>query len=179
MAKKKTIKNPTYLREIEIKFKKKRVDADAPTGQTLTNPNIVAELFRDLQDEGKEKIIAISLDVKMKIIAFEVVSIGSPNSVYAQPGEITRTPVMVAASGMIVVHNHPSGDPKPSPEDKEMTLQLTMACESLGIPLHDQVIIGEDDFYSFANNGLIKKCQRDVQKKMNELKQAVRRKRKK
>ncbi len=179
MAKKKTSKNPTYLREIEVKFKKKRVATDAPTGELLTDPKIVAELFHDLQNEGKEKIIAISLDIKLKIIAFEVVSIGSPNSVYAQPGEITRTPVMVAASAMIVVHNHPSGDPKPSPEDKEFTLQLTMACESLGIPLHDHVIIGEDDFYSFANDGLIKKYQSEVRKKMNELKRTVHRKRKK
>ena len=167
MAKKKTIKNPTYLREFEIKFKKKRVSADAPTGQPLTDPDIVAELFRDLQDESKEKIIAISLNVKMKIIAFEVVSIGSPKSVYAQPGEITRTPVMVAATGMIVVHNHPSGDPTPSEEDKDFTWHLTVACESLRIPLYDHVIIGEDDFYSFAADGWIEKYQRKAQKQIN------------
>ncbi|NKC14384.1 MAG: DNA repair protein RadC [Gammaproteobacteria bacterium] len=166
MVEKKTIKDPTYLREIEVKFKKKRVSADAPTGQILTDPNTVVELFRDMQNEGKEKIIAISLNIKLKIIAFEVVNIGTPRSVYAQPGEITRTPVMVAASGMIVVHNHPSGDPSPSEEDRDFTWHLTVACEVLRIPLHDHVIIGEDDFYSFAADGWIEKFQRKAREQI-------------
>ncbi len=157
---------PTYLREVEIKFKKKRVSSKSPTARALTSPDLVVELFRDLQNEGKEKLIVISLDAKLKIIAFEVVSIGSPKAIYAQPGECTRTPVMVAATGMILVHNHPSGDPEPSEPDKDFTWHLTIVCEALGIPLHDHVIIGDDDFYSFANDGLIEKYQDAAQEKV-------------
>lgn len=162
--KKKTVKNPTYLREIEVKFKKKRVAAIAPTGELLTDPKTVAELFRDLQDEGKEKLIAVSLDAKLKILAFEVVSIGSPTAVYAQPFECARTPILVGASGMVLVHNHPSGDPTPSEADKEATWQLVRLCNMGGIPLYDHVIIGDDDFYSFAQEGWIEKYLRKAEK---------------
>ena len=170
MAKKKksTSRRPTYLREVEIKFKKKRVGSKSPAGKAMTNPSLVVELFRDLQNEGKEKLIAISLNAKMKIIAFEVVSIGSPKAIYAQPGDCTRTPIMVAATGIIIVHNHPSGDPEPSEEDMDFTWQLCSACEVLGMPLHDHIIIGDDDYYSFANDGYIDEYQRAARKKIIE-----------
>lgn len=169
MAKKKTTRRktkPTYLREVEIKFKKKRVSGQSPVTRALTRPDLVVELFRDLQNEGKEKLIVISLDAKMKIIAFEVVSIGSPKAIYAQPGECTRTPIMVAATGMIVIHNHPSGDPEPSDEDKDFTWHLTAACVTLGIPLYDHIIIGDDDFYSFAQDGWIERFQAKAEKQI-------------
>ena len=172
MAKKKTTKvlkekKAAYLREIQVRFKKKRVDVEAPAGEPVTDPENIVRLFRDLQNEGKEKLIAISLNTKLTIIAFEVVSIGSVTAVYAQPGECTRTPVMVGATSMVMVHNHPSGDPTPSEPDKDFTWNLTMACETLRIPLHDHIIIGDDDFYSFANDGWIEKYQRQARKQID------------
>ena len=172
MAKKKksTSRRPTYLREVEIKFKKKRVGSKSPAGKAMTNPSLVVELFRDLQNEGKEKLIAISLNAKMKIIAFEVVSIGSPKAIYTQPGDCTRTPIMVAATGIIVVHNHPSGDPEPSEEDKEFTRQLMLACGALGLPLHDHIIIGDEDYFSFANAGLIEEYREEAEENISKFK---------
>lgn len=167
MAKKKTTKREsTYLREIEVKYKRKRVTAEAPAGEYAADPSKVADLFSDLQDEAKEKLVAISVDAKLKIIAFEVVSIGSPTAVYAQPFECARTPILVGASGMIMVHNHPSGDPSPSEPDKDFTWQLLRVCLNGGIPLHDHIIIGDGNFYSFANEGWIEKYRAKAEKEI-------------
>ena len=156
-AKKKTAR-PKYLREIHVRFKKKRVSANSPVNEPLTDPVKVVDLFKDLQNETKEKLIAISVDVRLKIITFEVVSIGSAEAVYAKPAESIRTAILVNASGLIMVHNHPSGDPKPSAADKKFTRWLTKTCETMGIPLHDHIIIGEgDSCYSFAVTGQIKR----------------------
>ncbi len=87
---KKKVQKPTYLREIQIRYKKKRVKSDSPVGKKITDARLVFELFSDLQNEAKEKLITISLDVKLKIICFEVVAIGSINAVYSRPVEAIR-----------------------------------------------------------------------------------------
>ncbi|MEM6779768.1 MAG: JAB domain-containing protein [Planctomycetota bacterium] len=123
----------------------------------MTDPTVVVELFRDLQNETKEKLIAISVDAKLKIITFEVVSIGSVSAISLRPFEILRTPVVVNAFGVILVHNHPSGDPKPSAEDKKLTKTVAKLADSGGIAFHDHIIIGDDDHYSFRTAGLLDK----------------------
>ncbi len=169
MAKKKVTKKktgPTYIREIELKFKKRRVKSDDLAGEKLHSVERVVELFRDLQNEAKEKLITISMDIKLKILCYEVVSIGSVNSVYARPGEMVRTTFMVNASRFIVVHNHPSGDPSPSGPDEDFTYELASLGEMAGMPLEDHIIIGEgESYYSFAEAGLIAKYQADARKR--------------
>ena len=117
----------------------------------------VVELFKDLQNETKEKLIAISLDVKLKIIAFEVVCIGTVHLMSARPFELLRTPILVNAYGLILVHNHPSGDPEPSDEDKNLTKEIKNLCQSGGMVLHDHIIIGDGEYFSFAQEGLIER----------------------
>ncbi len=170
MAKKKATKKktsePTYIREIELRFKKRRVKDNDVSGVPLVSAERVAELFRDMQNEAKEKLIAIALDTKLKILCFEVVSIGSVHAVYARPGEMTRTTFMVNASRFIVVHNHPSGDPSPSGPDEDFTYELASLGEMAGMPLEDHIIIGEgDSYYSFAEAGLIEKYRSDARKR--------------
>ena len=155
------------MREIQIRFKKKRVAANAPIDVALTDAKQVAELFRDMQREIKEKMVAISLDTKLKILAFEVVAIGSKNAIYTNVSECISTAVIMRAASLIMVHNHPSGNPEPSPEDKKFTFQLLAACQPLGISFHDHVIIGDEDFYSFANEGLMEQYRDDVLQQMN------------
>ena len=108
-----------------------------------------------MQDETKEKLIAVSLDAKLKIITFEVVGVGLVSGVFARPAEALRTSIMVNAYGVILLHNHPSGDPTPSDEDKAFTQQIKRSCDDLGIKLHDHIIIGSDRFFSFDDEGLI------------------------
>jgi DNA repair protein RadC len=77
------------------------------------------------------------------------------NSSLVHPREVFRAAIAEAAAGIIVVHNHPSGDPTPSAEDRSVTRQLVSAGQLLDVPLYDHVIIGGDRFVSFAATGIL------------------------
>ena len=146
----------SYLREVEIKFKKRRVKSGLPVDQPVTDAELVYKIFKDLENETKEKLITISLDAKLKILCFEVVAIGSLSSVYVRPIEVIRTAIPWNPYGFIIVHNHPSGDSTPGPDDKRFTKELKKAIKTLGCELWDHIIIGENEYYSFAEKGLLK-----------------------
>ena len=150
-------KRPTYIREIEIRYKKRRVKSGSPVEQPLTDPQQVYELFSDLQNETKEKLITISLDTKLKILCFEVVAIGAVASIYARPIEVLRAAIPLNPYGIIVIHNHPSGDPTPSENDKKFTSNLLINTTSLGLEFYDHIIVGQNNYFSFAKDGLMKK----------------------
>lgn len=144
----------TYLKEIEIKYKIKKVK-DKLVGRAVTDSKTVAALFHELQNEVKEKFITINLDSKNKILCFEVVALGNLNTIYLKPGEVFRTSLMVNAAGVIVIHNHPSGDPKPSREDKALTKKLKSIADTMGLHFYDHIIIGLEDYFSFADQNLL------------------------
>ncbi len=154
-ARKRETRKLAYLREIQIRYKKKRVKAGSPVGKKIVGAGQVVELFSDLQNEAKEKLITVSLDAKLKILCFEIVAIGSVSTVYARPAEAVRGAIPVNAYGVIIVHNHPSGDPKPSIGDKAFTRRLLRSTDDLGIEFHDHIIIGNGSYYSFAERGLL------------------------
>jgi DNA repair protein RadC len=146
---------PAYLREIQIRYKKKRVKADSPIGKKIVRAEQVVELFSDLQNETKEKVITISLDTRLRIICFEVVAIGSLNSISFRPFEVIRAAIPLNPYGIIMVHNHPSGDPEPTREDKEITKRVKLLADAGGFAFHDHIIIGDGVYYSFAEQGLL------------------------
>lgn len=150
----KEIKQPVYLREIEIRYKKKRIANDA-LNASLTSPSEVIKLFHGLQDETKEKMITINLDSKYKIICFEIVAIGSIHSIYIRPMEVFRTAFPVNAYGAIVLHNHPSGDPTPSKKDIDFTKKLNRLASDMGLDFVDHIIIGDGRYYSFKESSSI------------------------
>ncbi|MCK5333958.1 MAG: DNA repair protein RadC, partial [Candidatus Aenigmarchaeota archaeon] len=92
------------------------------------------------------------LDTKNRIIRDEIVSVGTLNSSLVHPREIFKGAIKESANAIILVHNHPSGDPTPSEEDKEVTKRLSDAGELLSINMLDHVIVGADEFYSFEEN---------------------------
>jgi len=146
---------PSFLKEIQITFKKRRVKNGAPVDEPITDPEQVFSLFEDLQNEMKEKVICIALDAKLKILCFEVVAIGSRNAVYLKPVEVIRTALPWNPEGFIIVHNHPSGDPSPSEADITFTDKLNQAIQTLGCKLFDHVIIGDGCYFSFTEEGLL------------------------
>ena len=152
---KETEKPPTYIREIELRYKKHRVKSDAPVNQPLTDPKKVFELFSSLQDEAKEKLITISLDTKLKMLCFEVIAIGAVNSIYARPFEALRAAIPLNPYGIIIVHNHPSGDPTPSEADEKFTSNLLILTIASGLEFHDHIIIGDNNYFSFAEHGIM------------------------
>ena len=88
--------------------------------------------------------------MRYKITCFEVVAIGSIESVYFYPGDVFRMPLILGAYGMIVVHNHPYGDPRPSKVDIRLTKELSKISKIMRIRFYDHIIIGTDGYYSFA-----------------------------
>jgi DNA repair protein RadC len=139
-----------FIREMHVIYKRKRTKNPAGNA-TITGPEKVVELFRDLQDETKEKLIIVNLDGASKILAFEVVAIGSTNSCYARPIEIFTSSFLTRATGGIVIHNHPSGQVEPSKSDIEFTKKLLDTADTIGLKLVDHIIIGYEGYYSFAS----------------------------
>jgi len=152
MSKTRKSRKYTYLREIEIKYKVKKV-RNKTGGEKVYSTHVVYELFSDLQNDTKEKLIAINLDAKNRIICFEVVAIGSIEAICARPMEVFRTSFMVNAHAIILVHNHPSGDPKPSGDDVAFTARLKFIADNMGLEFYDHIIIGFGSYYSFADEG--------------------------
>lgn len=145
----------TYLREVEIRFKEAGDGSGSQVGESISDPHQIYDLFADLQNEAKEKLIAISLDTKLKIIAFEIVAIGSVNTIHARPFEVIRAAIALNAYGLVIVHNHPSGDPTPSDSDKTFTKALKDIMDKGGMKFHDHIIIGANKFFSFAQEGIL------------------------
>ena len=102
-----------------------------------------------------EVLRLIYVDAKLKVIETEVLQKGSVSSVNINPRDIVANALKKNASGVIMVHNHPTGDPRPSNNDVEATKRVKSACDAVGIALHEHLIITPSDFYSFAEHRLV------------------------
>ena len=119
----------------------------------LSCPQDVADfLMPRLRYAAKEQFVVVLLNNKNKVIGTEVVSEGSLSSSVVHPREVYAPAILHHAAAIMVAHNHPSGDPKPSIEDEEVTRQLLRSGKVLGIPMIDHVIIGDGNYYSFLEN---------------------------
>ena len=119
----------------------------------LSCPQDVADfLMPRLRYAAKEQFVVILLNNKNKVIGTEVVSEGSLSSSIVHPREVFAPAILHHAAAIMVAHNHPSGDPKPSIEDEEVTRLLLRSGKVLGIPMIDHVVIGDGNYYSFLEN---------------------------
>ncbi|WP_281183976.1 DNA repair protein RadC [Trichlorobacter lovleyi] len=125
------------------------------TGQRYTSPSQVYETFRFLINEIKEMFICLHLDGKNRILCTDIVSMGSLNQSIVHPRSVFQTACLSSAAAIICVHNHPSGDPTPSSEDISITRRLKEAGEIMGIKILDHIIVGDNDFCSFVEKGLM------------------------
>jgi DNA repair protein RadC len=122
----------------------------------ITSPQDVAEMFIPLlKDELKEKFILISLNSANKIIKYDVISIGNLNSSIVHPREIFKTAIENCSASVILMHNHPSGNPEPSNEDISITKKLVEAGKMLDIPVFDHIILAGNTYSSFVERRLI------------------------
>lgn len=113
---------------------------------------LVMESMRHLDQEHFQVVL---LNVKNQVLGIELVSVGGLSATLAHPREIFRLAIRRNASAVVLCHNHPSGDPAPSPEDIAITRRLTAAGELLGIDVLDHVIIGDNRYASFRERGLL------------------------
>ena len=122
----------------------------------FTSPNSVAEYFmEELRHEEKEKVILLCLDNKAQLISRTVLSVGTVNASLLSPREVFQYALRVHAVHIMVLHNHPSGDPMPSRQDMEITRRLLKTGELMEIPLIDHIIIGDNKYISFKEAGLL------------------------
>lgn len=103
----------------------------------------------------REHFLSLQLNSKNQLLREVLVSIGSLSSSVVHPREVFAPAVKDSAAAVIFVHNHPSGDPAPSREDRECTQRLCHAGRILGIRVLDHVVLGHDDYFSFADGGLL------------------------
>ncbi len=140
-----------YIREVEVKFKTKPREQDKVKIKSALD---AVNLFKDLQSETQEKVIAIHIDIHGTVSCFQVVFIGTSTATLTDPKPILRTSLLTNSRSLILIHNHPSGDPHPSTGDITIKNQLQGACKTLNVQLLDYIIIGDDSiYYSFADEG--------------------------
>jgi DNA repair protein RadC len=118
----------------------------------VTCPEDVCRILAaKLRLQKKEHLIGLFLDTRKRLIKEETIFIGTLDSSIIHPREILKAAIKESAAAIIIVHNHPSGDSRPSDEDIEITRQITKAAELVGIPLLDHVIIGENNYTSLRD----------------------------
>ena len=127
-----------------------------PALPQIREPEDVVRLLETrLRDLPVEEFHLLALDSQSRVLREVLVTRGLLNSSLVHPREVFRAAIAEAAAGIIVVHNHPSGDPTPSAEDRAVTRQLVAAGQLLDVPLYDHVVIAGDRFLSFAAAGLL------------------------
>jgi DNA repair protein RadC len=117
-------------------------------GQTITCTRELVEFAKDLHDSDIEKMVAVYLDAQNKVICI--------NLAVVYPREILRHALIANASAFILIHNHPSGNTKPSDADIRLTRTISEAGRTLNVLVHDHLILGEaGQFFSFREEGLM------------------------
>ena len=106
-----------------------------------------------IRDKTRECFMAIFLDSKNRVIAMDTLFEGTLSASSVYPREVIRAALQHHAAALIFAHNHPSGEPQPSHEDLAVTRQLVFAGRLMGITVHEHLIIGENSYYSFADQG--------------------------
>lgn len=123
---------------------------------TVSSPGDAAGLvMEEMRHYLREHFRVVLLDTKNKVLGIEEISIGSLNTSLVHPREVFRPAVKKACASVILVHNHPSGDPTPSREDLDVTRRLCEAGRLVGIEVIDHIVIGDGRFVSFREKGLL------------------------
>lgn len=131
----------------------KRLNRASKPLKAIKSPYDVQEACKDMRYLKKEHFRIILLNTKNHIIAMDDVSVGTLNASLVHPREVFSLAVKKVAASVILVHNHPSGDPAPSQEDLQITKRLVDAGNIIGIKVIDHIVIGDSVFYSFNEHG--------------------------
>jgi DNA repair protein RadC len=123
-------------------------------GKQITCTSELLDFAKSLQSADVEKMLTIYMDTQNQVICIQVMN-GTVNYAVVYPREIIRHALLSGATGIILAHNHPSEHVKPSDADIKITRTLQEVCKHLSIEVHDHIIIGENKFYSFREEGIL------------------------
>jgi len=140
------------VQEVARRFLKEKI-IERPLSRS--SKEVFDYLYHSMRDLKKEIFKVIFLDGKNKIIEIEDLFEGTLNTSSIYPREVIKSALKNNALNLIFVHNHPSGDPIPSPSDKDITKELVSAGGLMQIKVLDHIIIGDNKYFSFADEGLI------------------------
>jgi DNA repair protein RadC len=135
----------------------RRLASDWPTGRlTVRGPRDLAErLLPQMGRLEREELRVVLLNTKNAVVAVETVYRGNVSTALVRVGELFRDAVRQHAAGLIIVHNHPSGDPTPSPDDLHLTAEAVAAGRLLDLPVLDHLILGHDAYVSLRDRGVL------------------------
>ena len=129
------------------------VPLDQPHFRSSQNAATMLQAY--LKDANREHCVVLLLNRKNRLIGLNTVSIGSLTASVVHPREVFKPAILGNAAAVILCHNHPSGDPAPSQEDRVLTKRLVEAGKLLGIDILDHIIVGDGRYFSFADEGLL------------------------
>lgn len=136
---------------------------NAEEAVVLGNPMSIAEYFmNDLRFATQEYVYAVYLNQCCKMIKKQMITKGTLNASLISPREIYMEALKCNAANVVLVHNHPSGNVRPSPEDRQVTLQVKECGDMLNIPLVDHIITGDMSYYSFAEAGTLNQSRKQA-----------------
>ncbi len=127
----------------------------AEGGPSLRRPADLFEWCVELRHARRERFVAFYLDARHRVRRRRLISIGTLTASLVHPREVLAPAIRHRAAALVAVHNHPSGDPEPSPEDCTLTERLRGACELLGVELLDHVVVARDGYVSLRERGLL------------------------
>ena len=130
---------------------------ESSKGKSLSNSQEVYNVFKPVfeEEDDVEKVYFIFLDAQNKILSIENLFTGTITSSSIYTREIVKKLIQLKASAFVMVHNHPSGDTKPSGEDNSITIKVGIAAASIDVQIHDHIIIG-NGYHSMADTGWLK-----------------------
>jgi len=143
----------------QIRVARVSLVSDAPKPTDLLNePALVKEMLRAFfatLEPDSEYTVGVYLNARNRLLSVRVCYKGTLDRAMVEPRELLRDALLQGACGLILSHNHPSGDPTPSREDREFTRRLASGCESVGVRLLDHIIVGDPTCASMREMGLL------------------------
>ncbi|MCR1899899.1 DNA repair protein RadC [Irregularibacter muris] len=134
----------------------RRLSREDPINRNIKSPlDVVDYLMEEMRYLSQEHFKVVLLNTKNFVISIDTVTIGTVNASLVHPREVFKNAIKKSCTSIILVHNHPSGDPYPSVEDKSITKRLIEAGNIIGIKVLDHIIIGDGKYLSFNEKGMI------------------------
>jgi DNA repair protein RadC len=147
------------LRELKVTYSKKivRLPGNTALPKKVVGAADVYRLYRDLMNEITERFLCLHLSTANELLCFEVIAIGTQRAALVDVKAVFRSALLTTATRLIFVHNHPSGRPEASAEDRALTKRLQAAAALFDIEILDHVIIGDEKrgYFSFAEKGIL------------------------
>jgi len=140
-----------YLKELKIRYVKTK-KRNPFYGNNIDSPDEIYKMFKNVRLNDKEQIISVHFNNRLEINCFEVVSIGDSGSCLFSPKEIFKGIFLSNSSAFILIHNHTTGDSRPSDQDLKVLQIIEKGSELVGVQLLDFMVIGDYDYWSLKKN---------------------------